>query len=86
MTEEAQGVQNQKVSFSLNQHTGKGERMLAGTDECEMFFTIPADQCQALLDGLEKTQERGMRYPVPSYLLYQPPLIKPMRELGERLK
>ncbi len=67
-------------------HPGKGERMLAGTDECEMFFTIPADQCQALLDGLEKTQERGMRYPVPSYLLYQPPLIKPMRELGERLK
>ncbi|MFZ5450496.1 MAG: DUF169 domain-containing protein [Thermodesulfobacteriota bacterium] len=66
-------------------HPGRGERILAGTDEAEMFFTFPARECEALVDGLQKTHERGTRYPVQSYMLYEPPAIKPVRILGEKL-
>jgi uncharacterized protein (DUF169 family) len=66
-------------------HPGRGERILAGTDESEMFFTLPAKDCEALLDGLENTQKRGTRYPVQSYLIYQPPAINPMKILEEKL-
>ncbi|MEJ2673007.1 MAG: DUF169 domain-containing protein [Deltaproteobacteria bacterium] len=66
-------------------HPGRGERILAGTDESEMFFTFPARECEALVDGLKKTHEKGTRYPVQSYLIYQPPTIKPMKTLGEKL-
>ncbi|MGE0085499.1 MAG: DUF169 domain-containing protein [Desulfococcaceae bacterium] len=66
-------------------HPGRGERILAGTDESEMFFTFPADYCEPLLDGLKKTHEKGTRYPVQSYMIYQPPIIKPMKNLGDKL-
>jgi uncharacterized protein (DUF169 family) len=66
-------------------HPGRGERMLAGTDESEMFFTFPAKNCASLLDGMRKTGENGTRYPVQSYLLYQPPTIKPLKNLGDKL-
>lgn len=39
-------------------HPGRGERMLAGTDEWEMFFTFPADRAESLLDGLEKLRKK----------------------------
>ena len=66
-------------------HPGRGERILAGTDESEMFLTFPARDCESLLDGLIKTQEKGTRYPVQSYMIYQPPTIKPMKMLDEKL-
>lgn len=66
-------------------HPGRGERILAGTDESEMFFTLPAKDCELLLDGLESTQKKGTRYPVQSYLIYEPPTIKPMKILEEKL-
>jgi uncharacterized protein (DUF169 family) len=67
-------------------HPGRGERILAGTDESEMFLTFPAGECEALVDGLQKTQAKGTRYPVQSYMLYQPPVIKPVKSLGEKLR
>jgi len=66
-------------------HPGRGERILGGTDESEMFFTFPAKECESLVDGLEKTHEKGTRYPVQSYMIYQPPVIKPVKSLGEKL-
>ncbi len=66
-------------------HPGRGERILAGTDESEMFMTFPARYCESLLDGLKKTHEKGTRYPVQSYMIYQPPTIKPMKSLEEKL-
>ena len=66
-------------------HPGRGERILAGTDESEMFMTFPAKYCESLLDGLKKTHEKGTRYPVQSYMIYQPPTIKPMKSLEEKL-
>jgi uncharacterized protein (DUF169 family) len=66
-------------------HPGRGERILAGTDECEMFFTFPARHRESLLDGLKKTHEKGTRYPIQSYMIYEPPMIKPMKRLEEKL-
>jgi uncharacterized protein (DUF169 family) len=66
-------------------HPGRGERILAGTDECEMLFTFPAKFGESLLEGLNKTHEKGSRYPVQSYLIYEPPMLKPMKNLGEKL-
>lgn len=66
-------------------HPGRGERMLAGTDESEMFLTFPASYCESLLDGLKKAQEKGTRYPIQSYMIYQPPTIRPMKSLEEKL-
>ncbi|MBN2808981.1 MAG: DUF169 domain-containing protein [Deltaproteobacteria bacterium] len=66
-------------------HPGRGERILAGTDEAEMAFTFPAEHCELLVDGLEKTHDKGSRYPIQSYLLYQPPSIKPMRVLEAKM-
>jgi uncharacterized protein (DUF169 family) len=64
---------------------GRGERILAGTEETEMFFTFPAANLPQLVDGLEKTHARGSRYPVQRYLIYEPPEIPPVKALGEKL-
>jgi uncharacterized protein (DUF169 family) len=66
-------------------HPGKGERTLAGTDDSEMFFSTPIDHLEALVDGLEKTHKKGLRYPIQGYVLYESPVIPPMRALGEKL-
>jgi uncharacterized protein (DUF169 family) len=66
-------------------HPGRGERILAGTDEGEMLLTFPARDCGSLLDGLSKTHEKGSRYPVQSYLIYEPPMLKPMKHLADNL-
>lgn len=66
-------------------HPGRGERILAGTEEQEMLFTVPADRLEGLADGLDKTHQKGSRYPVQSYLMYQPPLLGPMEKLGQKL-
>ena len=66
-------------------HPGRGERILAGTDECEMFFTFPAKELELLVDGLEKTHKKGTRYPIQSYMIYQPPVIPPVKTLVEKL-
>lgn len=59
--------------------------MLAGTDDCEMLFTFPAKHAGPILDGLRKTHEKGTRYPVQRYVLYEPPSIPPMKALEEKL-
>jgi uncharacterized protein (DUF169 family) len=66
-------------------HPGRGERILAGTDDAEMLMSIPASMCESLMDGLKNTQAKGTRYPVQSYMIYEPPQIKPMKHLGEKL-
>ncbi len=66
-------------------HPGRGERILAGTDDCEMLFTFPAKHAVPILDGLRKTHEKGTRYPVQRYVLYEPPSIPPMKALEEKL-
>lgn len=65
---------------------GRGERILAGTEEGEMYCSFPAGLLEPLLNGLEKTQERGTRYPVQRYVLYQPPEIPAFKPLSRALE
>jgi len=60
---------------------GRGERIMAGTDDSEMFLTFPAKQLDDLVTGLEKTQKKGLRFPIQGFGLFQPPLIPPMKKL-----
>ena len=66
-------------------HPSRGERILGGTEECEMALSIPAKQLETLVDGLEQTHKKGSRYPIQNYVLYQPPSLTPMRNLGDKL-
>jgi uncharacterized protein (DUF169 family) len=67
-------------------HPGRGERILAGTDENEMFFSFPAKDLELFVDGLEKTHKKGTRYPIQSYMIYQPPVIPPVKTLDGKLR
>lgn len=66
-------------------HPGRGERILAGTEEGEMAFSFPAAGLADLVEGLERTHETGTRYPIQKYMIYEPPLLKAMAALDERL-
>lgn len=66
-------------------HPGRGERMLAGTDDSEMLFSTPVSHLEALVNGLEETHKKGLRYPIQGYVLYEPPLIPPMKAFKEKL-
>ena len=65
-------------------HPGRGERILAGTDEGEMAFSIPAALLTDLMDGLEKTHQSGNRYPIQKYVIYEPPVLKAMASLENK--
>ncbi len=47
-----------------------GDRIFAQTQDDEMAFTIPGDKIDELVEGLERTQQAGIRYPIPSWLRY----------------
>ena len=64
---------------------GRGERMMAGTDDAEMFFTMPAEQLDGIVNGLDKTHKKGLRFPIQGFGLFQPPVIPQMKKLEEQL-
>lgn len=51
---------------------GNGDRVWAGCQDDEVVMAIPGAQLTGLVDGLEKTHRTGIRYPIPTYLRYQP--------------
>ena len=65
---------------------GNGDRVWAATQDHEMVYALPASHLEALVQGLAKTHEKGIRYPIPTYLRYQPevglslPLIEIFRK------
>ena len=42
------------------------------TQDHEMVYALPASHLETLIQGLFKTHEKGIRYPLPTYLRYQP--------------
>lgn len=71
---------------------GNGDRVWATAQDHEMAYAIPASHLNDLIEGLAKTHERGIRYPIPSFLRYQPevgltlPLTDIFKPVGERSK
>ena len=51
---------------------GNGDRVWAGCQDHEMVMAVPGAKLPELVEGLEKTHKTGVRYPIPSYLRYQP--------------
>ena len=71
---------------------GNGDRVWATAQDHEMAYAVPASHLKALVEGLSKTHERGIRYPIPSFLRYQPevgltlPLTDIFKQVGEKIK
>jgi uncharacterized protein (DUF169 family) len=51
---------------------GNGDRVWATAQDHEMAYAFSAFHLKDLVEGLARTHERGIRYPIPSFLRYQP--------------
>jgi uncharacterized protein (DUF169 family) len=51
---------------------GNGDRVWAMTQDEEVAFTTPAAKLESILEGLNKSQEQGIRYPIPICQRFQP--------------
>jgi len=71
---------------------GNGDRVWATTQDHEMAYALPASHLKDLVEGLAKTHKRGIRYPIPTFLRYQPevgltlPLIKIFQPIEKKIK
>jgi uncharacterized protein (DUF169 family) len=71
---------------------GNGDRVWATAQDHEMAYAVPASHLKDLVEGLAKTHERGIRYPIPTFLRYQPevgltlPLTDIFKPVGEKTK
>lgn len=60
-----------------------GDRVFGGVQDHEMAFTMPAAWVDRVIEGLEETHRKGVRYPIPRYIRYparMPPSYEEMRE------
>lgn len=51
---------------------GNGDRVWGTCQDHEMVMAIPAAKLAELVDGLVKTHDKGIRYPIPTYMRYSP--------------
>jgi len=71
---------------------GNGDRVWATAQDHEMAYALPASHLKDLVEGLSRTHERGIRYPIPSFLRYQPevgltlPLTDIFKQGGDKNK
>lgn len=49
-----------------------GDRVFGQTGDDEMAFSLPASFADEFVAGLEGTHKGGIRYPIPTFLRYQP--------------
>jgi uncharacterized protein (DUF169 family) len=58
-----------------------GDRIFAGAQDEEMAYTTPWNKVSDLIEGLEGTHKGGVRYPIPSFLTYEPGMPPKYEEL-----
>jgi uncharacterized protein (DUF169 family) len=51
---------------------GNGDRVWASCQDHEMVMAVPAGKLADLVNGLEQTHRMGVRYPIPTYMKYEP--------------
>lgn len=51
---------------------GNGDRIWGACQDHEMVVAIPAARLAELVEGLERTHQKGIRYPIPTYLNFEP--------------
>jgi uncharacterized protein (DUF169 family) len=52
---------------------GNGDRVFATTHDDELIFAFPASWAERIMEGLEATGARGIRYPIPTFMNYRLP-------------
>jgi uncharacterized protein (DUF169 family) len=65
---------------------GNGDRIFGMTQDYEMVFTIPNSKVDTVLDGLVKTYNSGVRYPITSFFNFQaafPPSYQQQMKIWE---
>ncbi|MDP8958699.1 MAG: DUF169 domain-containing protein [Actinomycetota bacterium] len=63
-----------------------GDRIFGGVQDHEMAFTMPASWADKLVEGLEETHRKGVRYPIPRYLRYSPRMPASYEEMREEIR
>jgi uncharacterized protein (DUF169 family) len=65
---------------------GNGDRVWAGCQDHEMLMAIPFGKLEGVIEGLEKSHQKGIRYPIPTYLRYSPEVSFsiPLRDIFHR--
>jgi uncharacterized protein (DUF169 family) len=61
---------------------GNGDRVFATTHDDELIFAFPASWAEKVLEGLEATSARGIRYPIPTFINYHLPFVDLMEKFG----
>lgn len=51
---------------------GNGDRVWATCQDHEMVMAVPAGRLDEVVEGVRKTHQKGIRYPIPSYIRYRP--------------
>lgn len=51
---------------------GNGDRVWGACQDHEMVMAIPAARLPDVVEGLTRTHEQGIRYPIPTYMRYSP--------------
>ena len=51
---------------------GNGDRVWGGAEDSEVMFAIPESKLELIAEGLKRTHEAGLRYPIPKYMNYEP--------------
>ncbi len=51
---------------------GNGDRVWGVAEDSELLFSLPSQCLSLILEGLEKTHDAGLRYPIPKYMNYAP--------------
>jgi len=51
---------------------GNGDRVWATCQDHEMLMAVPVGKLAEVVEGLEKTDQKGIRYPIPTYARYRP--------------
>lgn len=62
-----------------------GDRVFGMAQDHEMAFTMPRSKVEEVLKGLEATHTAGQRYPVPTFMRFQPAMPAPYEKLMEYL-
>lgn len=61
---------------------GNGDRVFAAAHDDELIFAFPASWADRILEGLEATSARGIRYPIPTFMNYRLPFADLMQKFA----
>ncbi|MBN2027548.1 MAG: DUF169 domain-containing protein [Actinobacteria bacterium] len=61
---------------------GNGDRVFATAHDDELIFAFPSAWAERIMEGLEATSARGVRYPIPTFINYHLPFTDLMEKFS----